>query len=160
MSKSTKPQHPRTEMEELTNALKQERADAENMRRRHEQQIGELRNMVKANVISELLPAIDNLERSLKHVPKELVGNDYVRGVQGVVKQFEKTLLDIGVARIKTVGEVFNPHLHEAIHMEEGKGDVEVVCEELQPGYVLGEQVIRHAMVKVKMENKKVIKEE
>ena len=148
-----------SQVEDLTRALQQERADAENMRRRHEQQIGELRNMVKANVISELLPAIDNLERSLKHVPKDLVGNDYVKGVQGVVKQFEKTLSDIGVVRIKTVGEVFNPHLHEAVHMEEGEGDSldseEVVCEELQPGYLLGEQVIRHAMVKVKLESNK-----
>lgn len=152
-------------IEELTRALQHERADAENMRRRHEQQIGELRNMVKANVISELLPAIDNLERSLKHVPKELVGNDYVKGVQGVVNQFEKTLSDIGVERIKTVGEVFSPHLHEAVHMDASsealaKGEeaelVETVSEELQPGYVLGDQVIRHAMVKVKMESNKV----
>jgi len=72
--------------------------------------------------------------------------------VQGVVKQFESTLGSLGVERIKTVGEPFDPHYHEAVSMEEGDGTVEVVCEELQPGYKLGDEVIRHAMVRVKME--------
>lgn len=137
---------------ELTEALQRERADAENLRRRHDDQIGSLKTLVKANVVRELLPALDNLERSLKHVPKELKDNDYVKGVQGVVKQFDKTLTDMGVSRIETVGQVFDPRLHEAVAMEEGDGTVEVVCEELQPGYLLGDEVIRHAMVKVKME--------
>lgn len=143
------------QVEELTEALKRERADSENIRRRHEEQLGALKNLVKANVVRELLPVIDNLERSLKHIPKDLDGNDYVKGVQGVVKQFEKTLSDIGVERIKTVGEVFNPRYHEAISMEDSDGTIEVVAEELQAGYALGDEVIRHAMVKVKMEKAK-----
>jgi len=142
-------------IKDLTEALQRERADAENIRRRHEEQIGGLKDMVKASVIHELLPVIDNFDRALKHVPKDLANNDYVKGVQGVVKQFEKTLADMGVERIKTVGEVFDPHLHEAIHMEDGDGHIEVVSEELQPGYKLGNEVIRHAIVKVKMENVK-----
>lgn len=137
---------------ELTDALKRERADAENLRRRHEKDITNLRSHVKANVISDLLPALDNLERSLKHVPADLESNDYVKGVQSVVKQFEKTLADIGVERIKTVGEHFNPELHEAVSMEEGNGKQEIVSEELQPGYKLGDNVIRHAMVRVKQQ--------
>lgn len=146
-------------IDELTDALQRERADAMNQRRRHEEQYTSLRNVVKAQVVADLLPAIDNLERALKHVPTELDGNDYVKGVQGVVKQFEKTLTDLGVVRIKTIGEIFDPSLHEAVAMEEGSedgaGTVEVICEELQPGYVLGNEVIRHAMVKVKMEKAK-----
>src|SRR5690606_15410658 len=88
------------------------------------------------------------------HVPADLAGNDYVKGVQGVVKQFEKTLTDMGVQRIATVGEVFDPRLHEAVSMEEGDGTVEVISEELQAGYTLGEEVIRHAMVRVKLQKK------
>lgn len=136
---------------ELTEALQRERADSANIRRRHEEQIAGLKNLVKANVVRELLPVIDNLERSLKHVPKDLEDNEYVKGVQAVVKQFEKTLTDIGVGRIKTVGQAFNPRLHEAVSMEEGDGTVEVISEELQAGYTLGEEVIRHAMVRVRM---------
>lgn len=136
---------------ELTEALQRERADAMNLRRRHDEQVASLKNVVKANVIGELLPVIDNFERALKHVPKELEGNDYVRGVQGVVKQFEKTLAEMGVERIKTVGEPFDPRLHEAVQMEDGDGTEEVVTEELQAGYRIGDDVIRHAMVKVSM---------
>lgn len=134
---------------ELTNALKRERADAENMRRRHTEEMVRLRTSVKSNVVAELLPIIDNFERALLHVPKELENDDYIKGVQGVVKQFERTLSDMGVERIQTVGEAFDPHLHEAVGIEEGDGDQEVVSEELQAGYRLGEEVIRHAMVRV-----------
>jgi molecular chaperone GrpE len=140
------------ELEDLTAALQRERADAMNLRRRHEEQMTSLRSTVKAQVIKDLLPVIDNLERALKHVPKELEKNDYIKGVQGVVKQFEKTLSDIGVERIKTVGEEFDPHYHEAVTMEEGDGKREVVSDELQAGYKLGDEVIRHAMVKVKLQ--------
>lgn len=140
------------QIEELTTALQRERADATNLRRRHDEEIASLRTRVKAGVIEELLPVIDNFERALKHVPEELQGNDYIKGVQGVVKQFEKTLTDIGVERIKTVGEVFDPHLHEAVSMEEGAGQQEIVSEELQAGYKIGNDVIRHAMVRVRQQ--------
>jgi molecular chaperone GrpE len=136
---------------QLTEALQRERADSENIRRRHEEQVGSLKNIVKAGVVRDLLPVIDNFERALKHVPKELEKNEYVKGVQGVVKQFEKTLEQMGVQRIKTIGEVFDPRFHEAVAMEDSDGTTEVVSEELQSGYTLGDEVIRHAMVKVKM---------
>jgi molecular chaperone GrpE len=139
---------------ELTDALQRERADAVNIRRRHDEQVASLKDMVKTSVIEELLPVIDNFERALKHVPKDLESSDYIKGVQGVVKQFEQILTQMGVARIATVGEVFDPALHEAVGIEEGDGEVEVVCEELQPGYRLGNTVIRHAMVKVKKEQR------
>jgi molecular chaperone GrpE len=143
-----------TKITELTEALQRERADAVNLRRRVEEERIRMAGFYKAKVIRDLLPALDNLERALKHVPKELKDNDYVKGVQGVVKQFEQNLQQLGVEKIKTVGEDFDPELHEAIHMEEGEGNVEVVCEELQPGYRIGDEVIRHAVVKVKMEKK------
>jgi molecular chaperone GrpE len=134
---------------DLTTALQQERADAMNLRRRHEAEIANVRTRLKASVVADLLPVIDNFERALKHVPEDLADNDYIKGVQGVVKQFEKTLADMGVERIKTVGEVFDPTYHEAISMEEGDGTQEIVSEELQAGYKLGDDVIRHAMVRV-----------
>lgn len=139
---------------ELTEALQRERADAENLRRRTAEEKQRLGEFYKAMVVQALLPALDNLERALKHTPKDIKDHDYVRGVQGVVKQFEQCLSELGVERIKTVGEVFDPRLHEAVHMEEGDGVIEIVCEELQPGYKIGDEVIRHAMVKVKMEKK------
>ena len=136
---------------DLTDALQRERADVSNVRRRHEEQITGLKNTVKANVVRDLLPIIDNFERALKHVPADLADNDYIKGVQGVVKQFEKTLTDMGVLRIQTVGQPFDPIFHEAVSVEDGDGTNEVVSEELQAGYTLGDEVIRHAMVRVTM---------
>ena len=134
---------------ELTDALQRERADAMNMRRQHQEQIASIRNVVKTDVVTDLLPVIDNFERAVKHVPKDLESNDYVKGISCMVKQFEKTLADMGVERIKTVGEPFDPHLHEAVSAEDGDGE-EVVVDEVQAGYKIGDNVIRHAMVRVK----------
>jgi molecular chaperone GrpE len=138
-----------TQIDDLTRALQIERADSINLRRRHDEETAKLQNYVKANVIKSLLPVIDNFERALKHVPKDLEGNDYVKGVSGLVKQFEKTLSDLNVERIKTVDEPFDPEYHEAVSMEEGEGSQEIVSEELQAGYKIGDSVIRHAMVRV-----------
>lgn len=151
---SHKPVEPQTDLEAqlqaLTEALQRERADAINIRRRHQEELAGLRTRLKGGVVEELLPVIDNFERALKHVPDDLKDNDYIKGVQAVVKQFEKTLADMGVERIKTVGQPFDPALHEAVSMEEGDGDHEVVSEELQAGYRLDNDVIRHATVRVK----------
>ncbi len=140
------------QIDELTAALQRERADATNQRRRFDEQLASVRMSVKSTVVADLLPVIDNFERALKHVPKDLEANEYVKGVQGIVKQFEKTLENMGVERIATVGTEFDPRLHEAVSMEEGDGDKEIVSEELQPGYRIGDDVIRHAMVRVKAE--------
>lgn len=135
---------------ELTAALQRERADAVNLRRRHDEQVASLKSVMKAGIVRDFLPVIDNLERALKAAPKELKDNEYVKGIQGVVRQFERVLSDIGVERIKTVGERFDPSIHEAVSMDESaEGSEEVVSEELQAGYRLGNEVIRHAMVRV-----------
>ena len=154
MPKKTDPKHEALtqKIAELTDALQRERADAMNVRRRSEEERSKMANFYKSLVVRELLPTIDNFERALKHTPKELADNDYIKGIQAVVKQFEDALAKIGVQRIKTVSEPFDPNFHEAISMEDGDGEQEVVSEELQAGYILGDEVIRHAMVKVRMQ--------
>lgn len=146
---------------ELTQALQRERADSINLRRRVDEEREQLGSFYKSMVVRQLLPAVDNLERALIHIPKELKTHDYVKGVQGVVKQFEQCFKQLGVERIKTVGQGFDPRYHEAISVEDpstGSGQahdlVEVVCEELQPGYKLGDEIIRHATVRVRMQKK------
>lgn len=150
MAKTKKPTAKELEQKitELTEALQRERADSINLRHRHDQEIANLRKAVKAAAIEDLLPVIDNFERALSHTPKDLENNDYVKGVKGIVKQFEDTLENMGVKKIKTVGEKFDPNIHEAVSMD-GEGGKEIVSEELQAGYMVGDQVIRHAMVKV-----------
>jgi molecular chaperone GrpE len=134
----------------LNQSLLRERADAENVRRRAEVEKLSMASYYKATVVKDLLPVVDNFERALKSLPKDLENNDYIKGIQSILKQFEQTLAKLGVERIKTVGEEFNPELHEAVTMEEGDGKKEIVSEELQSGYILGDTVLRHAMVRVK----------
>jgi molecular chaperone GrpE len=138
------------QLDELTEALRRERADAINLRRRAEEERSGLANFYKAMVVQELLPALDNLERALKHTPKDLADHDYVKGVKGVAKQFDEGLEELGIEKIKTDGQEFDPKYHEAIQMEDAGGDKEIVAEELQSGYKIGDEVIRHAKVKVK----------
>lgn len=135
---------------QLTEALQRERADALNVRRRADEEKARLGSFYKSLVVKELLPIIDNFERALKNTPKELNNNEYIKGIQSIVKQFEQTLSKLGVSRIKTIGEHFDPEIHEAVSMEEGEGKSEIVSEELQAGYKLNEEVLRHAMVRVK----------
>lgn len=135
---------------QLNEAMLRERADAMNVRKRAEDDRVKMSGYYKAMVLKELLPTIDNFERALKSLPKELENNNYIKGIEKIVKQFATTLNKLGVERIKTVGEVFNPELHEAVTMEEGDGTQEIVSEELQSGYIMGNEVIRHAMVRVK----------
>jgi len=134
--------------------LQRERADAVNVKRRADEDRSRMGDFYKVMIMREFLPALDNLERALKQVPKDLAGHDYVKGIQGVAKQFEQCFAKLGIERIKTIGEPFDPKLHEAISVEGDGPGVEVVCEELQPGYKLGDEIIRHALVKVKMEKK------
>jgi len=159
MSKKHQPteleQELQTQVDALTEALQRERADSANIRRRHDEQTARLKDIVKASVVHDLLPVVDNFERALKHVPKDLETNDYIKGVQGVVKQFEEALHKLGVKRIKTTGEVFDPKFHEAVSMDDQGGSTEIISEELRSGYTLGDEVIRHAMVKVTMSKTK-----
>jgi molecular chaperone GrpE len=140
------------EVSDLTAALQRERADAINVRRRADEDRVRMGSVHKAAVVRALLPVIDNFDRALKHIPKELEGNDYIKGVAAVVIQFEKALSDMGVQKIKTVGEIFDPEFHEAVSMDEGQGGTkEIVSEELQSGYMLNNEVLRHAMVRVEL---------
>lgn len=147
-----------TRLRELTEALQRERADAENLRRRHQQQLEQLEGIIKANLVRGLLPVLDNFERSLRHAPNNSQNDAFVQGVNGIVKQFEAWLAQLGIERIKTVGQIFDPAVHEAVAVEEVKSyDArknnlkEIVSQELQSGYRLGNEVIRHASVKVKV---------
>lgn len=138
---------------ELTAALQRERADAINIRRRTDEEKTKLAGYYKASVVNSFLPVIDNFERSLKHIPEELKDNSYIKGMQGIVRQFEEILTNLGVKRIETIDQEFDPILHEAVAVDGEDGDREIISEELQAGYQLDDEVMRPAMVKIKRVN-------
>ncbi len=151
MPKNKKVEELEQQIGELTQDLQRVRADFENYRKQGEQQ----REMAKANgrvsAIMQLIPVIDNIERAVTHVPSELKDNTWAQGIVGLSKQLEKSLADMNVSRIKAdKDEIFNPELHNAVQFdEEAEGDKEIIAEELQTGYMLGDDVIRPSMVRV-----------
>ena len=153
MSKSKKSESEEIEQKigELTNDLQRTRADFENYRKRSEADKAATYQHGQAAAIKKLLPVIDNIERAITYTPEDIKDHKWVQGIAGLVKNLEKSLESLNLQRIDAKpGREFNPDLHEAIQFdEEAKGDKEVVAEELQAGYVLNGQPIRHAMVKV-----------
>jgi len=149
MAKSKRQQELEQQLGEITEDLQRVQADFVNYKRRADEDQQRAVSIGREGTVAALLPTIDNIERALTHAPEDLQEHKYIIGLQTVAKQLEKDLKDMGVEPIKTVGEEFNPELMEAVSMEDGEGDKEVVVEELQGGYTLNGNVIRHAMVKV-----------
>ena len=151
MAKSKKQLELEQQVGELTQDLQRTRADFENYRKRSEADKAATYAHGQAAAILKLLPVIDNIERAISHTPEELKDNKWALGIIGLVKNLEKSLESLNLKRIDaTPGSAFNPELHEAIQFDEdAEGDKEVIAEELQAGYTLSGQPIRHAMVKV-----------
>jgi molecular chaperone GrpE len=133
---------------ELEEDLLRSAADVANIRRRSEQDKIQIGSYAKKEIISELLSPLDNLDRAIANAPEELKESDYIKGLLGVQKQLSSAFSKLGIEKIKTVGEIFNPETMEAVSVE-GDGDQEIVSQELQPGYSLGDQNIRHATVRI-----------
>ena len=136
---------------EITGDLQRTRADFENFRKRVDAEKIQSEERGEAKTALRLLPVIDTIERAVAHIPDDISSHQWVQGVAGLVKQLDKALSDIAIARIDAKpGVVFDPELHQAVQMdEESTGDQEVIAEELQAGYTLRGTPIRHAMVKV-----------
>lgn len=136
---------------ELTADLQRTRADFENYRKRVEAEKVAARENGKAGAIMKLLPIIDTIERAVVYMPDDLKDHKWAQGISGLVRNLEKALEGLNLKRIDAQkGVEFNPDLHEAIQFDEdAEGEHEVIAEELQAGYTLGGQPIRHAMVRV-----------
>jgi len=139
------------QLDELTRDLQRTRADFENYRKRVDAEKAAARESGKSSAVLQLLPVIDNIERSIAYMPDDLKDHAWAKGVASLVKNLEKSLEALQVARIDAKqGTEFNPDLHDAIQFDEdAQGEKEVIAEELQAGYTLNGHPIRHAMVKV-----------
>lgn len=135
-------------VEGLTNDLQRIQAEFINYKARVEAEKAVITQYSKVLVIKDLLPVIDDLERALGHMPTDLEANKWAQGVRSASNRLDKQLQKIGVTKIDALNQLFDPELHEAVQVE-GEGDTQTVSEVLQNGYQLGDQVIRHAVVKV-----------
>ena len=151
MTKSKKQTELEQQIGELTQDLQRQRADFENYRKRVEVEKEQAKQTGKTQAVMKLLPVIDNIDRAVAHLPAELQGNAWADGVVKLSKHLDKMVGDLSLEKIAIIPceTLFDPSLHEAIQMDDTEGDTEVVAEELQTGWKLGDTVIRPAMVKV-----------
>ena len=135
------------ELEDITDRYKRILAEFENHKKRSQKERSMLYNTILSDIVSSLLPVMDNLENAIK---AETQDEEYKKGVELVLKQFKDVLVANGVEEIKAVGETFDPELHEAVSsiQDENLGEKEIATE-YRKGYKIGNKVIRHSMVVV-----------
>ena len=122
-------------------------AEFDNLKKRSAKEREGLYNSIIGDIMSSLLPVIDNLEKATEADSKD---EEYKKGIELVLKQFKDVLNANGVKEIEAVGQPFDPELHEAVSMiqDENLGE-KIVAQEYRKGYMIGNKVIRHSMVVV-----------
>ncbi len=138
---------PKQDFEELEDRYKRILAEFENFKKRSSKERDGLYNSILSDVVEVILPVLDNLENAVK---VQTGDEEYKKGIELVLKQFQDVLKSKGVEEIKTVGETFDPELHEAVSsiQDDTKGEKEIV-QEYRKGYKIGSRVVRHSMVVV-----------
>ena len=138
------------EAEEYYAQLQRVMADFDNYRKRVVKEKDAQYSVILSEVITEFLPVIDNLEKSLATNADDEVAKAWKNGIELIYRQFTEVLNKLGAEEIKTVGEQFDPNYHDAVmHVEDENVGDNVIVEELRKGYKLKDRIIRHSMVKV-----------
>jgi len=135
------------QVEDLTEIAKRSMADLQNYKKRAEEERSQFAKFASANVFMEILPVFDSLERAQEHLPDELKNNDWTKGIQGIIKQFEQIIDRFQIKKTKAVGEKFDPNKHEAI--AQGPGEKDIIIDELEAGYEMEGHTLRAAKVRV-----------
>jgi len=151
------PEKPGTPLEEaqaeiarLRDQLLRTAADFDNFRKRTRRELDDAHKRGKEELLRELLPVFDNLERAVVHAGQASDAKAVADGVGMVLKQFQDTLGKVGIKRIPAVGGPFDPSLHEAIQqVETNEHPAGTIVAEVQPGYALGDRLVRASMVVV-----------
>jgi molecular chaperone GrpE len=139
----------KAEKEEYYDRLLRLKAEFENYKKRAQRDLETFRKYAAENVILEILPVMDNVARALDTLPEDI--NRGVRqGVEVIHKQLHDALKKVGLTPMETVGQKFDPHLHEAVmHVPSDDHDEGTVIQEFEKGYALFDKVVRHAKVAV-----------
>jgi len=132
------------QLEDMTGLSKRALADLQNYKRRVEEEKSSFVTFANAALFKELLPAIENISRTLKHEPRD---EEWMKGAEQTMKQILQICEKHGLKEIETTGQLFNPNMHEALLTASGEKDI--IIEELEKGYILGDRVIKPARVKV-----------
>jgi len=135
------------ELAEVSDKLIRAQAEAENQRKRHEQERAQLSKFALAGFIEDLLPVIDNFYRATEHVPAEQKDSPWVTGIQYIQKNLLDVLEARGVMEIPAKkGDHFNPDMHEAIGTRD-EGEEDTILEVTNRGYKLHDRILRPTQV-------------
>ena len=127
--------------------LKRNMAEFDNFKKRITKEKDMMYNTISADIISELLPILDNFDKALN---AETLDESYKNGMTMIYNQFNETLQKLGVEEIDALNKVFDPNFHEAVmHVEDESFGEKEIIEVFRKGYKIGDKIIRHAMVKV-----------
>jgi molecular chaperone GrpE len=125
-------------------------ADFDNFKKRSRRELGDVSKLAREDVLRDLLPVFDNLERATAHAAGATDVKALTDGIGMVMRQFVDTLGKLGIERVAALGQPFDPSVHEAVqHLETTEHPPGAVAMELQAGYRSGDRVIRPAMVVV-----------
>lgn len=139
-----------SELARVREQLLRTAADFDNFRKRSRREIEDAYLRGREELLRDLLPVFDNLERALAHADQATDVKAVAEGVRMVLKFFYDTLSKTGVQRIETVGKPFDPTVHDAFQqVETSEHPPGTVVTELQAGYAMGDRLIRAAMVAV-----------
>ncbi len=124
--------------------------DFQNYRKRNMQEMANLRLTATEKFVTELLPVLDNFERTIAHVEAGATVESLIGGIKAVERQLRSALDTQNVKRVQSIGQPFDPEVHEALGTEPStEHPDETVIVEIEPGYKMGDKVIRPARVKV-----------
>jgi molecular chaperone GrpE len=143
------------ERQEFTEKLVRRQADFDNYRKRTERERSEIYNRALGEAVRRFLPVLDNLQRALEaerviEVKESEEFRHFLHGVELINRQLGGVLEGLGIQVVPTVGELFDPHIHEAVATEEtDEVAPDTIVQEMQRGYRLGDKLLRPAMVKV-----------
>ena len=136
--------------EDYLTQLKYAQADIENLKKRFDRQIAEVKEYANERIIIELLDVVDELELAIESGRSSGATEALIQGVEMTLKKLRKILEKEGVAPIKCLGEPFDPSKHNAVAKTEKEGaDGCKIVEEVRKGYTMREKVIRPSIVKV-----------
>jgi molecular chaperone GrpE len=140
----------RDQAEEYLEGWQRARAEFANYKKRVEREQAQVYQTAAGAIIKHFLGVLDDLERALKNCPKTGEGAVWAEGIELVYRKLVSILESEGVMLMQTDGQMFDPNLHEAILLEDSaQHESGQIIDALQPGYLLGEKVLRPAMVRV-----------
>lgn len=137
-------------MNEYEELLKRKMADFENYKKRMKNELENKESYANQKLVEDILPIVDNFEKAIESAESNSDFDALFDGIKLIEKQFKQVLNKYNVDPIESIGQEFDPNLHDALMIEEtGDYDVDTVIKEWQKGYMMGEKVLRHAQVVV-----------